>query len=248
VLLRHLPRYGSPEDLTRRMSPSPGHNHVRNIIAGPGSVFRGLLPVARGIARGAFKSTQRLSARLLHLSDHKRWSNPYSIEASWEPRTKKMAEFIPKEATVIEFGAGNRWLEQHLDPSCKYVPADLVDRGPGTIICDLNKRPLPDLTPLRVDVAVFIGVLEYVCDLPSVIEWLSNHVSFFAVSYVCANSSPCTIRGLKEMIQRLKAGYMNSYRKEGLLEVFRKVDFVCVRQDTWYNNDLFLFAQQRTHL
>ena len=51
------------------------------------------------------------------------------------------------------------------------MPSDMVDRGPGTIICDLNIRPLPDLGSGTYDVAVLLGVLEYLRDVPSFLDW-----------------------------------------------------------------------------
>ena len=186
------------------------------------------------------RTVQTLVSRIFLQSYYSKWTDQHSLEAWWEPRTRKIAEFVPKHTKVIEFGSGSRWLESYLDPTCEYVPSDLIDRGPGTVICDLNKRPLPDLKPIDLDVAVFIGVLEYVCDLPSVIEWLAKHVSVCVMSYVCASTDVYTIRGLNEALQRLKAGYMNNYREEELLALFHERGFVCVCDDTWENNRLFL--------
>ena len=84
---------------------------------------------------------------------------------------------MPNYSRVIEFGAARRALEKYLDPSCVYTASDLVDRGLGTIVCDLNERPLPDLGADAYDVAVLMGVLEYVRDMPSVIDWLAQHFS-----------------------------------------------------------------------
>src|SRR5438105_15076772 len=81
----------------------------------------------------------------LRPSDYGRWSNPENLERRWDLRTRQLAQLIPKDSTVVEFGAGRRQLELYLDPSCAYVPSDLTDRGPGTIVCDLNRRPLPAL-------------------------------------------------------------------------------------------------------
>src|SRR6185312_8871325 len=98
------------------------------------------------------------------------------------PRTRIAAGFVPDGSRVIEFGAGNRLLEKHLDSSCTYTPSDLVDRGPGTIVCDLNERPLPDLGTDTYDTAVILGVLEYLTDVPSLIDWLAQHVPLCVIS------------------------------------------------------------------
>ena len=92
--------------------------------------------------------------KILHQSDYRRWRNPENLELWWIERTEMIARLIPKNSRVIEFGAGLRQLEKFLDSSCSYIPSDLTDRGPGTIICDLNRRPLPDLRGARLPAAV----------------------------------------------------------------------------------------------
>ena len=84
----------------------------------------------------------RLITTLRKKTDSSRWADTRNILEVWEPRTKQVAALVPNNSRVIEFGAGNRNLERYLDPSCTYVPSDLVDRGPGTIVCDLNKGGL----------------------------------------------------------------------------------------------------------
>jgi hypothetical protein len=93
------------------------------------------------------------------------WIDTSHFDTDWEERTRLMARIVPNHSRVIEFGAGKRQLESYLDPSCSYIPSDLVDRGGNTIVLDLNSRPLPDFSHLKLDVAVFGGVLEYISDL-----------------------------------------------------------------------------------
>ena len=117
-----------------------------------------------------------LVRKLMHRADVRRWSNLENFDRQWAERTRLMAQLIPPHSHVIEFGAGRRELESNLDPTCRYVAADLVTRGPGTIVLDLEARPLPDLSSFNFDVAVFGGVLEYLSDLPRVISWLARQV------------------------------------------------------------------------
>src|SRR5262249_45361998 len=151
---------------------------------------------------------------LLHKTDRKHWANPRSLHESWEPRTRKAAALVPKNSRVLEFGAGNRLLGRYLDPSCTYVPSDLVDRGPGTIVCDLNKRPLPDLGENAYDVTVLIGVLEYVRDVPSVLDWLAELAPVCVLGCAPAKTTGYSLRAIREAVGRLKAGWMNNYREE----------------------------------
>ena len=112
------------------------------------------------------------------------------------------------------------------------------------MICDLNRRPLPDLEANTYDVAVFIGVLEYVRDVPSVLDWLAPRVSDCVMSYVCANVSRYSLRGMTESFRRLKMGWMNNYREEQIRALFDERGFVHVREAMWGNNRLFLFSKR----
>ena len=105
--------------------------------------------------------------RLRQKTDYGRWADARSIYASWEPRTEMAADLVPNHSRVIEFGAARRALEKYLDPSCTYTASDLVDRGLGTIVCDLNERPLPGPRRRRLRRRGMMGVLEYVRDMPS---------------------------------------------------------------------------------
>jgi len=217
------------------LTPRPGN---------PTAAIRAVIAFLRdpvGMLRGVRRIARTLFLRTLNRSDYERWSNPDSLEAWWETRTQKIADLIPKGTRVIEFGAGRRWLESYLDPSCIYIASDLVDRGPGTIICDLNKRPLPDLKVLRPDVAVFIGVLEYLKGLPSIAPWLSRQVSTCVCSYEYASTEAGTVRRVFEILRRLYFGYQNIFTELEFVELFSKCGFACTRMETWNEQRLFVF-------
>jgi hypothetical protein len=184
-------------------------------------------------------------AGVLQRTDYRRWANPGSLEQWWEARTELAAGFIPNGSRVIEFGAGRRALERHLDPSCTYVPSDIVDREPGTLVCDLNQRPLPDLGTDVYDVAVLMGVLEYVRDVPAVLDWLAELAPTVVLSYVCVTADRHSLRGMRDKANRLGVGWMNHYREEELRPLFRERGFACLRAETWANNRIFVFSRRR---
>jgi hypothetical protein len=188
---------------------------------------------------------RNLTHRLLLWSDYPRWTNLDNYEAWWDGRTEKIARLIPPASRVIEFGAGRRQLEKCLDPTCTYVPSDLVDRGPGTFVCDLNRRPLPGLSHLNVDTAIFGGVLEYIHDLESLVEWLAQHVSLCVASYACVPPGKGIFQRLRDRFNRFYYGYMSSYREEELVDLFRQAGFRCIARDPWNSQRIFLFVNQR---
>lgn len=185
----------------------------------------------------------RVFATFRQKTDYRRWSNRHNLEASWESRTRKAAALVPANSRVIEFGAGNRRLERYLDPSCTYVASDIVDRGPGTILYDLNRRPLPDLGESGYDVAVILGVLEYLRDVPGVIDWLAKYVRICVLSYVCTESRRYSLRAMLEGFHRLRAGWMNNYREDEISSLFRERGFALEHAESWDGNRLFVFSQ-----
>jgi hypothetical protein len=186
----------------------------------------------------------RLITTLFKKTDSRRWADTRNLHASWEPRTKQVAALVPSNSRVIEFGAGNRNLERYLDPSCTYMPSDLVDRGPGTIVCDLNNRPLPDLGQNVYDVAVMIGVLEYVRDVPAVLDWLTKDVEIFILACAPARTNGHSPRALVETLRRARHGWMNSYREDEIFALFRERGFELTKDEDWLNQRLFVFAKR----
>lgn len=187
-------------------------------------------------------------AALRQKTDYKRWSDTRNLYSDWEPRTQRAAELIPAGSRVIEFGAGTRTLERHLDPSCTYTPSDLVDRGPGTLVCDLNERPLPNLGKDTYDVAVIMGVLEYIRDVPAVLDWLSSFVPRAVISYGCPDTNEQFLRTKLGAVDRISRGWLNNYRESEIRTLFRDRGYSSLHEENWANVDgyqhrLFVFAK-----
>ena len=175
-------------------------------------------------------------------TDYERWSDPQNIHSNWESRTQRAADFVPANSRVIEFGAATRILERHLDSSCTYVPSDIVDRGPGTFVCDFNKRPLPDLP--AYDVAVIMGVLEYIHDLPEVVDWLAKHFPRIVVSYACSVAKPDSLRARYEAFTRARSGWMNNDTREQFSSLFLSRGYQCLHEENWKKQTMFVFSRE----
>ena len=178
-----------------------------------------------------------LRCRLFGKTDFARWIDTSNYDAEWEERIQLISRVVPKHTRVIEFGAGKRQLESYLDPTCTYFPSDLVARGGNTIVLDLNSRPLPDLSHLKLDVAVFAGVLEYISDLDSVVPWLSHQVAMCVASYGCAHTRPRTIGRFKETIRRTGAGWINTFTEDALVQTFGAGGFILTETHDWHVGD-----------
>jgi hypothetical protein len=214
--------------------------HVRKpyrAIRSKAASLRTLIPLLPGTGRG-------LANRLLNRSDYARWSDGNNLERWWETRTASLARLVPPRSRVIEFGAGTCRLPNYLESGCTYFASDLVPRIAGTIVCDLNRKPLPDLRHLNLDVAFFAGVLEYIVDLPALAEWLSTQVGTCVTSYDGVDSPRWSADRLVERSRRKNFGYMNDYSPEEFVAVFEGAGFRRVRTERWESQELYLFVRE----
>ena len=134
-------------------------------------------------------------------------------------------------------------LKRYLDPSCTYVASDLVQRGPDTFVCDLNRRPLPDPSALCTrtspcspgcwSTSATCRWSSRGCRATSGTAWLSYAVA----------APGGLVRAARAGARRTYYGYMNSYSEADLVALFHQGGFACLRTDSWNDQRLFLFAR-----
>jgi glycosyltransferase involved in cell wall biosynthesis len=167
-------------------------------------------------------------------SDRRRWGDPRSLSPDWDSRTEQIARLVPPGATVLEFGAGRMTLRDRLAQGCTYIPSDLVDRGPGTIVCDLNARELPAFPPH--DVAVFSGVLEYVNDISLLLNNIKYNSKTIIASYAVRERVP-------GRVERRAHGWVNDHTAGEFVEIFRRLGFRCDRAEGWHGQEIYRFVR-----
>lgn len=144
-------------------------------------------------------------------SDTSRWATEASFEPYWLERNRILATHIPAGSSVLEFGAGMRELEKLLPARCRYTPSDLVDRGPGTLVCDLNRRPLPAL-PAH-DLMVMSGVMEYVHDPADLLVQLRPVAPRLLLSYAAWDEQQSSLAKRREL------GFVNDFSAEAFFNL-----------------------------
>jgi hypothetical protein len=175
--------------------------------------------------------------RGLRTASHKaRWSDQQCLEPNWDERTAQLASFIGAGSRVVDCGAGRKALKRYLPPDCTYTPLDLVDRGEGTIVCDLNGRELPTLQGF--DVVVFSGVLEYIFDVPRVARHMANCCQAVVASYAVAQN-----RGYRARAARRRLGWVNDFSRDEFVDIFVSVGFTCDPCGRWCDQELFKFVK-----
>ncbi len=172
-------------------------------------------------------------------SDLDRWSDAANLKKSWGARTEQMAQYVPPQARVIEFGAGKQLLKPLLQDGQQYTPSDLVDRGPGTIVCDLNGKDLPRFPDQ--DVAFLAGVLEYINDLPKLAAHLHLDFQRVVTSYVVAD-----VPKQADVTYRRSHGWVNELRADELIAIFQAAGYALEHQDQWKTQGIFVFVRAET--
>jgi glycosyltransferase involved in cell wall biosynthesis len=169
------------------------------------------------------------------LSNIRRWKNPDSLNKSWDARTIMIAKLIPPGTSIIEFGAGRMILKEYIPKTCSYTPSDIVSRGEGTIVIDLNSKPYPILNQ-HFDIAVFSGVLEYIYDIRELIVYLSSFVDSLIVSYAIADECD-------SLVHRRKQGWVNDYKYKDIVALIEASGFICRNVETWKQQKIFIFQR-----
>jgi hypothetical protein len=181
-----------------------------------------------GLRNGVGASVRRAAGK----SDYARWSGKKALSVDWDTRTKQIADLVKPGSKVLEFGAGRMVLRGFLPEGCSYTPSDLVDRGPGTIVLDLNGAALPSFE--RHDVAVFSGVLEYVNDVPRLVSHLSRFVGTVVASY-----GSTELNGPERRVQ----GWVNDYSTAQFIDIFKAAGFRCDHTEQWRTQVICRFVK-----
>lgn len=169
-------------------------------------------------------------------SDFKRWGRREALFEGWDGRTERIANLVVPGASIIEFGAGRMVIRNYLPESCKdkYTPSDIVDRGPGTLVCDLNADLPPDFG--RHDVAIFSGVLEYVNDVPALVSCLYQHTDQIIASYAVTESNKRSRRA---------RGWVNDFSSQDFLKIFENAGYICNHNEMWRSQIIYRFKRNQ---
>ncbi|WGF92741.1 methyltransferase domain-containing protein [Aequorivita marisscotiae] len=164
-------------------------------------------------------------------SDVDRWKQEKWLFDDWNERTKIMAQWIKPNSQVLEFGAAKLALKQYLPKGVTYTPSDIVYRGEGTLVCDLNQET-PNFNPQ--DIIFCSGVLEYIYDMPQLIENLSGKTKRFIISYA-------TFDVFNSKKHRKINGWVNAFTNDEIITIFKKNNFDLVKTESWRKQTIYIF-------
>jgi len=172
--------------------------------------------------------------RLTDSRNRRRWSRQDALLSEWDTRTELISTFIPDNSSVIEFGAGRMVLRGLLKANTTYQPSDIVSRGEGTLIYDLNSDDVR--LPREYTHAVLSGVLEYVRDIRSFVVNVYPYVEIIIASYT-------SIEELKDPIIRKRNGWVSHLSRSDFLKIFSECGFEVDSATVWRDQDIYVFKK-----
>lgn len=96
----------------------------------------------------------------------------------WDERAFIMSSMIPEDVhSIVDFGCGNQRLKEYLREDIQYTGLDYVYRGQDSIVCDVNKDVLPEIT---ADCAYMAGFLMYVKELKKFLSQIRTKYILFS--------------------------------------------------------------------
>lgn len=102
----------------------------------------------------------------------------------WPERARRAAELVqamalPPGARVLDLGCGRQTVRSLLPRHLDYRPFDRLQRTPDTTVVDLaHAEP-----PLGGDLALVLGVLEYLPDPRRLLDWIARHCRRLVFSF-----------------------------------------------------------------
>lgn len=161
-----------------------------------------------------------------------RWAEQERFDPKWRERIRLMAAFIDEsDSVVVDLGCGPMWLRDFLPEGVDYLAVDYVWRGPGTIVCDFNRKQFPATAAATFFVS---GCLEYV-EAPN---WFAQMIASRSTKCVL---SYCTIEEFPDLTWRRKRGWVNHMEELAVERLFSEHGMLCVnRRITSSRNTVFV--------
>lgn len=203
---------------------------------------------------------KEITEELLQLGIEKERIFPYSLfmpdETTWielennnlagwklmHKRCEMISEWgwIPKDVkTVVDYGAGQKFIKEYLPVSAAYYPVDYIDRGDHTIICDFNKSEFPNI---HSEVSVCNGVLMYIEPADRLVSHICEHTKHAIIfSYI-------TLEGFSDINARRRTGMCNEFTEQQIVDMFFSYNFELKdrKYDTAGNTTITFYLFQKS--
>jgi predicted O-methyltransferase YrrM len=159
-----------------------------------------------------------------------RWQNINSLQDEWVKRIRALRDMLPSDTkSLVDFGCGKKVLKQFLSPDILYIGIDSHRKFGADRELDLNSKFTTEDLP-KADVAFFSGVLEYIANLPYVLEKISYNFSTIVFSYHTFTQKSSS-RG-----SRRNLGWVNDFTLSELASCLESNDFTITRYEEFFED------------
>jgi hypothetical protein len=146
-----------------------------------------------------------------YFSRQKEWHDQEYFDPAWKNRIEQMCRHIDKnDMQVCDFGCGQAWTKQYIPNNLKYYGIDYISRNTETIVCDINKKELPDIEIMN-DVIFCSGFIEYIEDT----DWFFNSITPHAKKIIL---SYCGLKEFPKLSLRKKLAWKNHLYTTDIIE------------------------------
>jgi hypothetical protein len=112
-----------------------------------------------------------------------RWADEKTYSTGWDLRAKAAAGLLRQERWICDLGCGMQSLRSLIPESAIYLPADLNQWTPDTLVCELNQGMYPVRYLRMCDVCFVLGVIEYLWRPDLLFAILGEQVEVAIFSY-----------------------------------------------------------------
>jgi hypothetical protein len=156
------------------------------------------------------------------------WAEVERFDPAWRTRIERMAAYIGQgDASVVDVGCGPMWLRDYIASDVSYTGIDYVARDETTIICDLNRAPVPRIA---ADVWFVSGCLEYLDDPGRFIDQVSLYARKCIISY-------CDLDNFPSLEERENRGWRNHLSLHDVASFLHRNDMVSIGSEVLPSGD-----------
>ncbi len=148
------------------------------------------------------------------------------IGDEYKERIKMLADNIPAKSSVMDLGCGAQVLREYAEGD--YLPVDR-QYGEGITYADFNNGIYPVLDK-TYDFAVVSGLLEYLYEPETFLEWTMQHAGNLLMSYAIRTSG---------IAERLSSGWVNHFTRADLEKLFAKLELSVTYLGDWRGQGLY---------
>lgn len=227
-LLPFVPGKGSCNVFALARGLEPERAYVR-----PYTSIPPISPSNRGSDDPQERRALTAALMLVKGSEGTRWSDPRALVEGAEPRARLALPYIEPGEQVVDLGAGTMRLRPLLPESCGYRPVDLIPFAVDTLVLDLNREVPTD----EADVIVALELLEYIHNVPALLEALGETGGRLICSYRCHDGGPVEARRSQ--------GWFNDYDAEGFEAVLSGAGWELEASEAGADTRLFVCRRAR---